>query len=244
MGICYAIGRNQSAPAFPDPYTTTFPLTENPVSENGIYTLGGVDGLDWQNPRTTGGTPGIEYASGTSPGQATDNLVILKGRFSPTKHFVEFVIKKQAGYTPLNTHEIEGLVGFDITGHNARGYEWDFGFGQNVQVIRWNGAIDDYTVLGDPNGNLANGKGWTDTPTGTGIPGGLNDGDRVRITFDSTSGSPVMTCHVNGVLVYTVSDTSANKWTNGAPGNGYFARPDASLVLTNYCIRERKVGSA
>jgi hypothetical protein len=244
MGMVFAFGRNQSAPPLPDPYTSTFPLTENPVSEGGIYTLGGTHGLDWQDPRTTGGTPGIEYASGTSPGQATDNLAIIKGRFSPTKHFIEFVVKRQAGYTPANSHEIEGLVGFDVSQHNARGYEWDFGIGQNVIVVRWNGAIDDYTVNGDPNGNLANGKGWTDTPTGPGIPGGLNDGDRVRIVFDSTSGSPVMTLYVNGTQVYQVTDTSANKWTSGSPGTGYFARPDASLVLTNYCTKEKKLGSA
>jgi hypothetical protein len=65
----------------PPPYITTIPLTEAPISEGGIYTLGGTHALDWQDPQTTGGTPGVAYVNGTSPGQATDNLASSKGNF-------------------------------------------------------------------------------------------------------------------------------------------------------------------
>src|SRR6478736_4398506 len=33
-------------------YTTTFPATENPISESNVWSLGGTDGLDWHNART------------------------------------------------------------------------------------------------------------------------------------------------------------------------------------------------
>jgi hypothetical protein len=233
----------------PPPYITTIPLTEAPISEGGIYTLGGTHALDWQDPQTTGGTPGVAYVNGTSPGQATDNLCILKGKFSPLRHFTRFTVKRQSGYVPANSHEIEGLVGFDLTAHNARGYEWDFGLGQNVIVVRWNGGLDDYTVLGDPNGNLANGKGWTDTPSGSGVIGGLNDGDDVYISyvvaFDSGVGGlvPTMTMYANGAQVYTVKDTSAFRWTWGSPGWGFFARPDATLVKANYGVKRMSAGN-
>jgi hypothetical protein len=233
----------------PAPYSTTFPLTEAPISEGGIYTLGGTHGLLWQDPQSTGGTPGIAYVNGTSPGQATDNLAIIKGKFSPRRHFTRFTVKRQGGYAPANSHEIEGLVGMDITQNNARGYEWDFGLGQNVIVVRWNGGLDDYTVLGDANGNLANGKGWTDTPSGSGVIGGLNDGDDVYISYIVTFSVPLsrhvptMVMYRNGTQVYSVSDTSDFAWSWGSPGFGCFARPDASLVKANYGIKAFSVGN-
>jgi hypothetical protein len=33
-------------------YSTTFPLTENPISEGGSWTNGGATGLDWANVQT------------------------------------------------------------------------------------------------------------------------------------------------------------------------------------------------
>jgi hypothetical protein len=113
--------------------------------------------------------------------------------------------------------------------NNARGYEWDFGLGQNVIVVRWNGGLDDYTVLGDPNGNLANGKGWTDTPSGSGVIGGLNDGDDVYISYVVTfsvrafaDGSDHDDVSPMAAQVYTVSDTSDISLDVGLAGLGIF----------------------
>src|SRR5215813_11451279 len=42
-------------------YSTTFPLTENPISEGGSWTNGGATGLDWANVQTT---PGLSFGTG------------------------------------------------------------------------------------------------------------------------------------------------------------------------------------
>ena len=42
-------------------YSTTFPLTENPISEGGSWTNGGATGLGWANVQTT---PGLSFGTG------------------------------------------------------------------------------------------------------------------------------------------------------------------------------------
>jgi hypothetical protein len=50
-------------------YSTTFPLTENPISEGGSWTNGGATGLGWANVQTT---PGLSFGTGSR--QATSGL--------------------------------------------------------------------------------------------------------------------------------------------------------------------------
>jgi hypothetical protein len=60
-------------------YSTTFPLTENPISEGESWTNGGATGLGWANVQTT---PGLSF--GTGPVNAgtylyADPIAVLKG---------------------------------------------------------------------------------------------------------------------------------------------------------------------
>jgi hypothetical protein len=87
---------------------------------------------------------------------------------------------------------VELLVGFTISDHIASGYEINFGYGINVQAVRWNGPLSDFT----PNGS----GDWTDVGAGVGYPGGLASGDLIGATFDASSGTVVITLHLKSPL--------------------------------------------
>lgn len=219
-------------------FIDTFSSTENPLSEGGIYSLGGTTGLDWQNVRTTGGSPGICYGVGSSPGPPyNDCIATVQARgFSTTKFFSEITASKTGGYTPPDSHELEVLFMY-MAANSVVGYEMDFGFGQGVQPVRWNGAINDFTINGE--------AGWPDAQSGTAFAGGLADGDVAKFVFDSTSGHPVITGYLNGSQVFQVADTSAGKISHVLyPGFGFFARAGTGLDLTKFCIKGFRAGDA
>ena len=60
-------------------YTTNFPLTENPISEDGRWVNGGAVGLDWTNVSTTPGRAiGLQCCA-----SYTDATALLTGRWGP-----------------------------------------------------------------------------------------------------------------------------------------------------------------
>lgn len=235
MGIAYNTGIRTLGAA--SPFPTTWPNTTNPVGLSGVvFTLGGSDGLLWQNPQTTGGSPGIAWGTGSSPTDDTDNICTVQGRFSTSKHYSQITGRLFAGYLPPDSHEIELLLGFTISANSARGYEMDFGLGTggnplNLVPVRWNGNLNDFT-----------------TTVFTTLSGSLNfaigDGDVCKGIYDSTSGSPVITMFLNGVQQCQITDTTAGKIVSGSPGQGFFARPGAGLDLSKYCNKGFDCGNA
>jgi hypothetical protein len=192
-------------------YSTSFPATENPISEGGVWTNGGTTGLDWQNARTTTGTPNKAYGTGFSTG-ATDNIAILSG--FPANQSAQLTVYYASGYTAPGSHEIELLLRFQITAHNARGYEITFRFdGTGVQIVRWNGAVENYTVL---------------TSTGTGISS-LATGDVLKATMIGTT----ITVYKNGSAVQSATDAT---FSTGNPGMGFFI--NSGGTLDGYCISQ------
>lgn len=202
-------------------FSTTFPDTENPLSQGGIWTMGLTTGLDWQDCQSEGGTPGTCYATTTSGSVHFDDcLAILKDRFSTTKHFAQGTYRNDSGYSPPDTQEVELLVGFDITAHVAKGYEWDIAT-NGIEPVRWNGALDDFQGLGTSGITTVSGAD----------PGPPADGDVYHANYDSTSGNVVMTLTKNSVPVWTVQDATVNKILTGAPGMGFFVRTGAGVDL-------------
>src|SRR5438445_9866419 len=62
-------------------YTTSFPGTENPISESGNWINGGTTGLDWGNVQTT-----AAKAFGVSlPSQFGDPTAVLTGSWGPNQ---------------------------------------------------------------------------------------------------------------------------------------------------------------
>lgn len=197
-------------------YSTNFSATENPISEGGKWINGGDVGLDWQNVQTlvgTSGKPNRAYGTGESPGPYTDNIACLPG--FPANQRARATIYREVGYTPSSTHEVELLLRFQITPHNARGYEVDFSFGGSlVQVFCWHGD------QGDVFPEL--------TGSGPG-PGGLVTGDEVWADMIGN----VITVYKNGSLIWTVTDSQI---ATGNPGMGYFLRPGGTLE--NFCFSQ------
>jgi hypothetical protein len=187
-------------------FTTNFPTNENPISEGGVWTGGGIVGLDWQNIKTASG---LAYASNTSSGY-NDCLAHLAG-FAPNQA-AQATVRRQVGYTPPSSHEIELLLRFQITAHRARGYEINVWFGSGLQIVRWNGGLGDFTVLSSSGPGTSN----------------VKEGDVIRATIIGN----VISVYQNGVLVASAADAT---WVDGNPGIGSFVRPGTGAVPENYC---------
>jgi hypothetical protein len=207
---------NQLLGVYPPPsslpsYSTSFPATENPISEGGRWTNGGTTGLDWQNARTTTGTPNLMYGAGTSS-DYNDCIAVLSG--FPANQSAQATVYYASGYTAPDSHEIELLLRFQITAHNARGYEIDIRFdGTGVQVVRWDGTYSNLTVL---------------SSSGTGLSS-LATGDILKATMVGST----INIYKNGSLVQTATDAT---YTDGNPGMGFFIRPGGTPE--DFCISQ------
>jgi len=177
-------------------YTTNFAGTENPLSEAGVWTTGGVTGLDWTDPQKSGGMAYGTQIPHTAP-PYNDSVACLSG--FPPNHYAQATLSNTGASGDI---EVELFLRFKITAHNARGYEIDIVSGYNVlNVVRWNGPLNNWTSL---NGNgisinsslLANGSVWYAEIVGNTI-----------------------TVKCNGNLVWTGTDTT---WTDGNPGIGFY----------------------
>src|SRR6202795_2129963 len=80
------------------PYSTSFPLTENPVSLGGIWINGGSTGLDWVNSRTTPGLAFGTVVSGAPP--YNDSTAVLAGTWASNQ------MAQATVYTVNQTHAI------------------------------------------------------------------------------------------------------------------------------------------
>jgi hypothetical protein len=191
-------------------YSTSFPANENPMSENSIWVQGGGTGLDWQDIKTTGGTA---CASNTSSG-FNDCIAHLDSAFQqiPSDHHATGTIFKAGGYIAPDSHECELLLRWLIGPHSARGYENTLPFSGGAQMVRWNGVLNDFTIL---------------SPTGPG-GGPFNNGSVVKAKIVGST----LTLYQDGTQILTVNDST---FTTGNPGVGAFVRPATGQVKESYC---------
>jgi len=221
----------------PGTYDTTFPSALLPFNDAGIFKLGGTDGLDWNDPQSSIGSCYASVFAGTDD----DCIACLPNRFTPNKHWVWIKYFAAAGYTPPSTQEVGIYVAQSIAAHSAKGYECNFGFGNTVQHVRWNGPHSNFDT------------GVFTTVSGTGFS--LANGDTALALLDSTSGSPIISMWKNIALVnvlsslsttpdFKVTDTTAGKILTGSPGMGFFVRSGTGADRTKVCITEWYAGSA
>jgi len=202
------------AEAIATTYATSFPLTENPISEGGNWINGGTVGLDWCNVNTTGGTPGKAYGTETGSINYNDSTALLTGTWGPNQTVQATVYTTVAGNS--NWEEVELRVRSTLSAHSCTGYEINFSVNPSnayVQIVRWNGALGSFTEL-----------------NGTGSYGAKN-GDVIKATI---SGSTI-TAYVNGTAVLTATD---NTYSSGSPGMGFYAQgtgiTDSQYGFTNF----------
>jgi hypothetical protein len=187
-------------------YTTAFPLTENPIAECGSWLNGLLDGLKWTDIQTT-----TNFAKGTqSPtsGVFDDSIATMKGTWNADQEANGVVV---AGTTSDTiSKEVEMRVRGVITANSSTGYECQYqGFKTTtsscgIQIVRWNGAIGDFTVL---------------TPLGgvdiSGSATCLHTGDRIR---GIVIGSKI-TCYINDQSAGNFTDST---FASGRPGIGTY----------------------
>jgi hypothetical protein len=187
-------------------YSTNFAAAENPLSEGGKWINGQAVGLDWLNAQSS---PGKAYGSAIATGY-NDDIGVLNTTFTANQ-FAQGTVYRAPGYSPGASHEIELLLHFQITAHSARGYEVLWGHTGEVNIVRWNGPLGNYTPLL--------------SVTGPNI-GAAVDGDVLRAEIIGT----VIKVYKNGTLVLT--GPSNTSWTDGQPGMGFW--PTTGATPANY----------
>ena len=175
-------------------FTTTFATNGNPISEGGKWANGLADGIDWTDCQVITNILSATSAEVTTP-PFNDSIAHLKTSFRTftPNQFAQGTVHRTAGYT--TGHEIELLLRFSITSHSASGYEVYWSTNGGINIVRWNGLINDFV-----------------TKT-TASPGLANDGDIVRAEIVGSN----ITVKINGSVVLTDTDTT---WTTGQPGVG------------------------
>ncbi|MEP6596575.1 MAG: hypothetical protein ABJA71_11550 [Ginsengibacter sp.] len=177
-------------------YTTNFPLTENPISEGGNWVNGGTIGIDWTNVSTAqslviGHQVGVSYSDGTA---------LLTGAWAPDQ-------KAKAVVYSINQddecyQEVELRLRSSLSPHSCKGYEINFKASKTsnayLQIVRWNGALGDFTYLESRNGAQY----------------GVKTGDTVEATIVGN----VITAYINGVQLLQATDTV---FKSGSPGIGF-----------------------
>jgi hypothetical protein len=177
-------------------YTTDFNLTESPISEGGRWHN---NGLDWTFVGTANGIAFGTQKIGVArvpPGQYDDSYAYLTG-FPPDQ--------QASGVVHLGTidggcsHEVEILLRWADSAHNAHGYECNLAYnGAYAEIVRWNGALGSYTYLNRGS-----------------VPGGVHEGDTLSASIVGTT----ITLSVNGVVRAMATDAT---FPTGNPGMAFY----------------------
>ncbi len=201
-------------------YSTRFEVAENPISDGGKWVTGKAIGLDWNDPLAASGKAFASVVSGSTGKRYDDSIGHLSSAFSfKSNQYAQATVSRAPGYSPKSKHEIELLLRFRITPHNARGYEILWGHEGDLAIVRWNGPYGDYTVLDKK------GRG----------PGSPTEGDVLRAEIIGS----VIRIYKNGSLVATASEDAT--WKDGQPGMGFW--PVESSTPANYAWKSYEAGN-
>jgi hypothetical protein len=195
-------------------YTTNFDQTENPISEGGAWRRAG---NVWTNVRTANG---IAFGTNGALDTYDDSYALLSG-FGPDQQAQAVVFRSPTLVSTGTTHEMELLLRFSDDAGNARGYECLFNYAGGVEIVRWNGALGDFTPLAITGGAGNLGRD-------------LVSGDVIRATIVGN----VISSYINGVLRAQAIDST---FAGGQPGIGFFTRPlgvnaNADFGMTSYTV--------
>jgi hypothetical protein len=183
-------------------YQTTFPATENPISEGGVWQGKSVD-LEWQNVRTT---TGLAFGTQDGSGGYDDSSAIQTGTWGASQ-WAKAVVSVSADSATYR--EVELRLRFNLGANSATGYEINFSTvvgDQYIQVVNWKGGLGSF--------NLVNATSAY----------GVVNGDTVMATVSGTGDSTVIKAYLNGSLVLTADDIGSGDtpWNSGNPGMGFY----------------------
>lgn len=190
-------------------YATNFPLTENPISEAGLWIPGGIS-----SPRTNPQTVGTHAYGTMSSFDGTnfiDSIAVLNAPFSANQSVQGTVWNTGA----VDGLEIELVLRGNISALSNTGYEVDIVHtGPSVGLVSWNGPPNAFTILTTSNVNVS-----------------ISDGD---VWFAQMVGT-VVTVKCNGNLVLTY-DTAGDafKIASGTPGIGFWNQTGSATNSPNF----------
>jgi hypothetical protein len=199
-------------------YNTSFPATENPISEGGKWHNGRTTGLSWANVQTT---PGLAFGTNVSGAPPyNDSTAVLAGTWGSNQ-------KAQATVYTLNQtsaiqEEVELRLRTTITAYSITGYEFDYRAtsdgSQYIVIVRWNGTLNNFTYL-------------TPSPCTTCGPG-LHNGDTVM----ATAVGDTLRLYINGTQYLQATDST---YMGGSPGIGFWnlggnVRQNSNYGLTSF----------
>jgi hypothetical protein len=178
-------------------YTTSFPLTENPISEGGNWINGAAVGLDWNNVLTVNHT--AEGAQNGS-GNYDDSTALLTGTWGPSQTVSATIYA--TNQQSLFWAEAELRLRSSLSAHNCTGYEVLFSLFPDsrayIQIVRWNGPFGDFTYISSTSG----------------IDCVLTNGSVVQATITNST----ITAYINGVEILAGEDST---YSTGNPGMGF-----------------------
>jgi hypothetical protein len=198
-----ALALSGKTPTLSSTFTTSFPATENPLSQSGTFRTGLAHGLDWTDPQTTGGTGAYGTQSVHTPPPYDDSMAVLdpaKYNFG-VRHWAQGTI-----FTNSNSGAIEAelFLAGKIDAHSITGYEIDLVSADSAFVIvRWDGALNDFTVI-------SGGEIFAGTYTAG------------AVWYAQIDENGVITVKCNGTTVGTATDTTYANQSGRNPGMGFY----------------------
>lgn len=193
-------------------YSTTIPYKEAPISEGSAWTSGHQVGLNWADVATYSGKAWGQEGMQTQANYS-DATAVLKGVWN-SAHGIAANVFVTSG-VPAEAYpcypEVELRLHTSIAPYSIKGYEINYSVGGTSQgyanIVRWNGALGNFTVL----------------KTGSGSSYGVKNGDSVYATYSSGK----ITAYKNGVAILSAYDTTYAY--SGSPGVGF------NYVHNAYC---------
>ena len=186
-------------------YSTSFPLTENPISENGNWVNGQTAGLDWSNVGTAAG-----LAFGTESGTVSfdDSTAVLAGVWESDQTVQATIHTQNQPVSPSVFEEVELRLRTTISPRSVTGYEVSFSCSANssnfyARITRWNGPLGSVTRLAGATYHCVNGD----------------------VVMASITGNTI-TAYVNRTQIMQITDTT---YSSGSPGMGFYLQGATGL---------------
>jgi len=184
-------------------YASDFNLVESPISEGGVWKH---FGLDWALVNTSGG---LAYGTQTGNGGYDDSYAHLTG--FPPDQAASGVIHLDAAIDRSTSHEVEILLRWSDSAHDAHGYECNLSYdGSYAQIVRWNGPLGSFTPLMQGS-----------------APSGVHEGDTLRAQI--VGSTIIMT--LNGSQIASVTDST---FSSGNPGMGFWRGSPSGAFSGDY----------
>lgn len=215
--------------SLPTSYSTSFPDTENPIDQDGMFRVGTQTAF-YGTPRSTPGKCFAATFVGDISPDYDDCIAHLINHAVPVNQRVSGTVFRESGYDPSDNQELALYLFMEIGAEFVRGYEFLWNSAGSFQIVVWLGTAHDISNFD---------TGLSLTGAGPGTPA---HGDVLSVQVITDGSGNHFEVFKNGVSVGTCDDEPAT-WEDGNPGMGFFVRP-GDTTLANYGFSNWSVTAA